>query len=239
MTDILNRPLPELADEFVLGLLDEADAAAAETLLRASEDFRAAVAESRDRFVELDLLASPVETSPLLWDRIASGLDDAPERPETASIAATPFAANDNHVRSWRLAALSGLAACLILAAGLGWSLISRPEPQVIAVLLNEAGDPLVLVEDFGNASARITPLADFEVPEGRTMQVWTLPNQEMGPVSLGLLEEVRTVTLDGPDLPAPHDEQLYEITLEQEGGSPTGRPTGPILVKGFAKLPR
>lgn len=238
MSNIRNRPLPELADEFVLGLLDDADRDAAETLLRTSEDFRVAVAASRDRFVELDLLARPVETSPSLWDRISLGLDQSDATPEESPPSA-PVAVNDNRARRWRQAALSGLAASLILAAGLTWSLTSRPDAEVIAVLLNEAGEPLVLVEDFGNASARITPLADFDVPEGRTMQVWTLPNKEMGPVSLGLLEEVRTITLDGPALPAPHDDQLYEITLEQEGGSPTGRPTGPILVKGFAKLPR
>jgi anti-sigma-K factor RskA len=28
---------------------------------------------------------------------------------------------------------------------------------------------------------------------------------------------------------------QLFEITLEPEGGSPNGRPTGPILFKGNA----
>ncbi|WP_407815360.1 anti-sigma factor domain-containing protein, partial [Staphylococcus aureus] len=44
---------------------------------------------------------------------------------------------------------------------------------------------------------------------------------------------------LDGPALPTPRDNQLYEITLEQAGGSPTGRPTGPILAKGLAKFPR
>ena len=70
-------------------------------------------------------------------------------------------------------------------------------------------------------------------------MQVWTLPSQDMGPVSLGLLDAARSAVLDGPDLPQPREDQLYEITVENEGGSPTGRPTGPILVKGFAKLPR
>ena len=55
----------------------------------------------------------------------------------------------------------------------------------------------------------------------------------------LGLLEAARSVVLEGPDLPQPREDQLYEITVENEGGSPTGRPTGPILVKGFAKLPR
>ncbi|WP_349017687.1 anti-sigma factor [Rhizobium sp. 32-5/1] len=147
--------------------------------------------------------------------------------------------ANDNSEGRWRRAALAGMAASLLLALGLGFSLIMRPEPQVVAVLVNDAGEPLVLVEDFGNASARITPLAEFAVPEGRVMQVWTLPSKEMGPVSLGLLPRSETMTLDGPELPRPQEAQLYEITLEQAGGSPTGRPTGPILVKGFARQPR
>jgi anti-sigma-K factor RskA len=78
--------------------------------------------------------------------------------------------------------------------------------------------------------------LRDFDVPEGKTFQVWTLPSQEMGPVSLGLIDRARSVRLQGPSLPAPRNDQLYEITLEQQGGSPTGRPTGPIIAKGFAR---
>ncbi len=60
-----------------------------------------------------------------------------------------------------------------------------------------------------------------------------------MGPVSLGLVDGASSTRLDAPNLPRPKDAQLYEITLEPAGGSPTGRPTGPILAKGFAKLPR
>lgn len=84
----------------------------------------------------------------------------------------------------------------------------------------------------------RLVPLEDFEVPEGRVLQVWTLPDAETGPVSLGTLEGAADVRLAGPNLPLPADGQLYEITLEPAPGSPTGRPTGPILVKGFAKPP-
>ena len=116
---------------------------------------------------------------------------------------------------------------------------MSQPEPRVVAVLLDNAGEPQAIVEDFGNASARVTPLVDFTVPDGRTMQVWTLPSKELGPVSLGLLPRSQEAVLDGPVLPQPQEAQLYEITIEQAGGSPTGRPTGPILVKGFAKMPR
>jgi anti-sigma-K factor RskA len=55
----------------------------------------------------------------------------------------------------------------------------------------------------------------------------------------MGLLETVRATLLEGPTLPAPRANQLYEITLEPAGGSPTGRPTGPIIGKGFANAPR
>ena len=51
----------------------------------------------------------------------------------------------------------------------------------------------------------------------------------------LELAPLTRATTLAGPDLPVPADAQLYEITLEPEGGSPTGRPTGPIIAKGLA----
>lgn len=231
-----------LADEYVLGLLDPADHAQVEAAIETDPDMRAAVAASRERFLALDLAAGPAEVPPDLWQRIEAGLATRPMAVATRSLPVSSAAAspaNDNAAPRWRLAALTSLAASLLLAAGLGWSLLTAPEPKVIAVLLDAAGTPLALVEDYGNAQARVTPLVDFPVPEGRTMQVWTLPSQEIGPVSLGLLASSETAVLSGPALPAPHEDQLYEITIEPAGGSPTGRPTGPILVKGFAKTPR
>lgn len=232
-----------LADEYVLGLLDPVDHANLEAAIETDPNLRAAVAASRERFLALDLSAKPADISPELWRRIEAGLAAQPDAVAIAGqnlpVSSTPVSpANDNASR-WRLAALTSLAASLLLAIGLGWSLLNTPEPKVIAVLLDTAGTPLALVEDYGNAQARVTPLVDFPVPAGHTMQVWTLPSQEMGPVSLGLLASSETAVLSGPVLPTPHEDQLYEITIEQAGGSPTGRPTGPILVKGFARTPR
>lgn len=76
---------------------------------------------------------------------------------------------------------------------------------------------------------------ADLEVPASQVMQIWTLPFPERGSVSPGLAEVARASTRRWSDLPAPTGNQLYEITLERAGGSPTGRPAGPILAKGFA----
>lgn len=238
MTDA--RPLHELADEYVVGLLEPEEQRDAGNRAETDAAFRAALAASRDRFLELDLITPPAAIPDGLWDRIADGLEKHEKPGPARSAQPGKQAANQNQpMTGWRSMALGGLAASLLLAVGLGWSLMSRPEPKVIAVLVNAQGDPLVLVEDFGNRQARITPLDDFDVPAGKTMQVWTLPSQDLGPVSLGLLETARTATLDGPVLPEPKGDQLYEITIEDDGGSPTGRPTGPILVKGLAKLPR
>ncbi|MGE0212253.1 MAG: anti-sigma factor [Parvibaculaceae bacterium] len=235
-----DRDIQELADEYVLGLLDADETARVEARIEHDAALRAAVGASRDRFLEIDLAAEPAGTSPQLWARIAARLGDPVANSGAISPVSSAIApANDNFLTLWRRVALVAMAASVVLALGLGWSLLSPQKPRVIAILVNDAGSPLVVVEDFGDASARITPLVDFEVPEGRIMQVWTLPSPELGPVSLGLMQRAETVTIEGPKLPEPHPEQLYEITLEQTGGSPTGRPTGPILVKGFAKVPR
>lgn len=127
----------------------------------------------------------------------------------------------------------------LLLAIGLAYSLTRTVEPLVVAVLINDAGEVQAVVEDFGNAQATIRMLADFNIPGDKTIQVWTLPSKDTGPVSLGLIDGARSAHLAVPELPTPRGDQLYEITLEDAGGSPTGRPTGPILAKGLAKLLR
>lgn len=238
------KDFTHLADEYVLGLLEPLEAEEFEARLTTDEALRTAVAASRERFLPLDASVEPAEVNDDLWGKISAGISASSAKDETQTIASTGaptplVASNDNRGTGWRWTAFGSLAASLLLAVMLGWSLLTRPDPVVIAVLLNGNGEAQAIVEDFGNEQATVRLLADFPVPEGKTLQVWTLPSQEMGPVSLGLLDDSRSAALKGPALPKPRDEQLYEITLETAGGSPTGRPTGPILVKGFAKAPR
>ncbi|MES5098885.1 anti-sigma factor [Agrobacterium sp. BA1120] len=233
MTEI-KQDIARIADEYVLGLLDDDDQERVEAQITDNRDLRDAIAASRERFLPLDTSVDEAPPSPSLWQRIDAGLaaaqDETPKKPLAAS--------NDNRLSLWKRTAVASLAASLLLTAGLGWSLMRPVDPVVVAILVNDAGEPQAIVEDFSNKQASIRLLADFTVPEGKTMQVWTLPNREMGPVSLGLLDQHRSAKLATPTLPEPKNDQLYEITLEQSGGSPTGRPTGPILVKGFAKIP-
>ena len=55
--------------------------------------------------------------------------------------------------------------------------------------------------------------------------------------MSVGLMSAARTLQLSLKDLPTPRPDQLFELTLEPATGSPTGRPTGPVLFKGNAAL--
>lgn len=226
----------EQVGEYVLGLLEGNDLATFEQRLSREPELADAVARLQAHLEALDDTAGTQPAGPALWQRIADRLDTVVQGPPTRPAARR--AANDN---LWmrRMA----MAASIVVALGLGYlagtSQPSAPQPIMIAVLLNEDGaQPGAIVEAYADDSIRLVPLELAPRPEDRVYQVWTLPDPETGPVSMGIFDDPQTIRLAGPNLPLPESGQLYEITLEPAGGSPTGRPTGPILVKGFAKAP-
>lgn len=235
---MIERDLQTLADEYVIGLLDEAERIMVEERLADDPTFKAAVADAHDRFLEIDLTERPLPVAAETWERIDASLDQPGSAYQDETIIpfaqAKPIAASSS--RPWKLATLAAVAASLVLALGLGWQ-ITRPAPLVVAVLLDSEGEPNVLIEAFADDRARVVPLGEIDIPKGSILEVWTLPDvPDAKPVSLGQLDQVRTRRLQGPDLPIPQKGQLYEITIETVGGSPTGLPTGPIVGKGFAK---
>lgn len=232
-----------LAGEYALGLLDPV--AATDVERRADRDpaLAAAIADWRGRLIELDDAAPAAEPPDALWSRIESVIEEAPSPaspPRPTSLRPSRLGRLWSDVRALRGAALAGAAASVALAVVAGAAYRqAQAQPQVIAVLLTADNRPGAIVEVFADGSSFVAPLSDVSVPEGRIMQVWTLPDRETGPVSLGLLTDDGSARLRPASLPAPKPRQLYEITLEPDGGSPTGKPTGPILFKGFAEPPR
>jgi len=234
----MNEDLKALAGEYVLGLLDREERAAAEALTERDPEFREAVEGFAAKMHALDLTAAPAVAPRAMWERIQAAISDMPqEARESAAI--VPLRARTSPTQTWRWMAL---AASLVVGVGLGYiggELTRSPQqPVVLVVLNNQENAPGAIFEAFADNSVRIVPLQDFEVPEGKTLQVWTLYDQAIGPVSLGTIDRADTTVLQGKTLPVPTENQLYEITLEPAPGSPTGKPTGPILVKGLAKRP-
>lgn len=239
MTD---RPLDILIDECVLGLAGDDDIARLEAMAAVDPAIAARLDLVRQKFAPLDATADDLPLPDGFWDRINAQLDGDHD-------AETPVAQADRgqvidlgamraQAARWRVSALAGIAAALVMAVALAWSFMLPQEQAVVAVLLNDRGEAIALVEGMPDNTTRVTLLETQNVPQDQVMQVWTKPEDDGPPVSLGLLDtgRSRTLTIDG--LPSPSAQQLYEITSEPAGGSPTNLPTGPILGKGFAKEP-
>lgn len=230
--------IESLAADHALGLLEGERLAEAERLSTEDRFFGDMVATWRERLCELDATAVPAVPGPELWQRIRGSL-------ETPAATAVPVG-RDRHrpvlgarlwqsLPAWRAAGLTGLAASLTLALIL-WNLIGlQPAgPIYVAVLMTEANQAAAIVNTYRDGHAELIPLGPIAVPDGRALQVWTLWDRERGPVSVGLLDQARSSRLDVGRLPRAVPDQLFEISLEPKQGSPTGRPTGPVLMKGL-----
>lgn len=236
--------LQDLAESYVLGLLDPAEARTVEARVEAPRDgedreLARAVGAARDRLLPLDLTARELPLGPGAWDRLRAALDAPVERgeardaPRPEPVDRTPMPG-----RGWRRAALASMAAAALLAAGLAWQVLLAPEPAVLVVLVDEGGEPVAVLEAYADNRVVVTPFSGVEAGPSQVMQLWTKPDPDGPPVSVGLLETVARMAVRNPDLPAPSAGQLYEITLEPAGGSPTGLPTGPVVGIGNARIP-
>jgi anti-sigma-K factor RskA len=72
----LVNDIPAVADEYVLGLLEELERAYIEAEIERNVAFRQAVDEVRERLLPLDKGLAPVDVSPGLWDAVSSRLPD-------------------------------------------------------------------------------------------------------------------------------------------------------------------
>jgi anti-sigma-K factor RskA len=232
-----------LAAEHVLGLLEGEERGLAERLLASDAAFQALVEGWRTRFSEWDRTAIDLPPSEALWQRIETGLADRPAaqpaRPASpARRTASPGVLQGlwDSLAFWRAFGLAGAMAALLLALGVGYfAEKAARQPVLVAVLMTDANQPGAVVRTFSNGRLELTPLGDMEIPHNHSIQVWTFPDSGGAPVSVGVVQAARTVLLDPPDLPQPHSNQLFAISIEPLTGSPTGLPTGPVVMKGTA----
>ena len=83
------------------------------------------------------------------------------------------------------------------------------------------------------------------EQPAGKSYELWLVSDRFPAPRSLGLVgaDEFSRPALAGYD-PATISGATYAVSLEPEGGSPTGAPTGPVLwggklIEAYCRPPR
>jgi anti-sigma-K factor RskA len=223
-----------LAGEYVLGTLSAAARAGVEERMRNEPALRDAVRAWEARLLPLTTLAPPAEPSHALWARIERSLGPvagaAAPKPATASA----FSNWWNNLNLWRGLAAGGFAAAALMVA----VLVARPlpAPQYMVVLVAPQDKaPGWVIQTTSSRQLSLVPLGTFEVPPQKTLQFWTKADQWRGPVSLGLVKQGQTLRIPIDKLPPLEPNQLFELTLEPENGSPTDRPTGPIQFIGRA----
>lgn len=140
-------------------------------------------------------------------------------------------------LRLWRALSGGAVFATLVLAVLLtrqpsGEAL--QPAYMVVLVAPQERTAGYVVQASL-NRKLTLTPLQGVAVPGNKSLQFWTKGTDWKAPVSLGLVRPNQSVKLTLDQLPQVQQDQLFEITLEPEAGSPTGKPTGPILYIGRA----
>ena len=126
------------------------------------------------------------------------------------------------------------MAASVVLAAVL---VLRPPETHVRYITLLQAPDTQRtgwVVEATSGERIRLVPIeAGAVVPADKSLQFWTKLEGADRPTSLGLVSPNARLELPVDRSPGLGEQQLFELTLEPQGGSPTGLPTGPILFVG------
>jgi len=213
-----------LAAEFALGTLSGEEKAEAQALMLRDPGFAKAVRDWEQRLAPLSEAVPERQPAAAVWSRIRARIGD--------SGAGGTIVALKRQVSLWRGASV-GLAA---LAAALAGFLILGPQQarldgRYVAVLQSEGPGPAFVASVDLTAGTISVRRVGAEPQAGKSYEVWAVGGGRDKPQSLGVIDaslnipQSRFVTL-APDT-------VLAISLEPEGGSPTGQPTGPVLYTG------
>lgn len=228
------------AGEYVLGMLGADDRVAFEAAMVRDDALQSAVYDWQDRLLPLSVRTGPVAPRPQLWQRIDIGLtavlssSDPKPRPSTPP---TPRDAWWRRLAPWQALSAFAVAASLVMGVVLVEKIANRPAAGDRYLALLQSPDDRstgwVVEVDAGRGVRLVPVVPGTPPPAGKSLQFWTKPQGAAGPTSLGLVRAGERRELPVAMLPGVGEQQLFEITLEPEGGSPLGRPTGPILYVG------
>jgi len=201
-----------LAAEYVLGVQDPADRSATEARMKSDPDFAALVADWENRLSGLndDFAETP---APNLLPKIEARLFPAAKRAPSRTGQRIGF-----------LRWLSGMAvaAAMVLVVV---ATIAPPQSALVITLATADNRLAYEVRSFGD-SLRVTRTSGVPAVEGQVHQLWLIAPGS-APVSLGLLEAEPLVL----NYPEPPEGWILAVSIEPEGGSSSGMPTGPVIL--------
>jgi len=224
----MNYEQPELLDrlaaEYALGTLRGSARRRFERLCTRSGAARTALYRWEDDWSQLSRRLPPLQPSARVWANIRGRLfGELPAR------SALPPA---RRRRTWQVAAAAGLVAVAIIA-GLVLRERAQPPLQTLAVLATDRAHPVWRLERRLPLNALTIEVVGSVPPAaGKSYELWALPRGG-APVSLGLLPATGRAerALSEPQRAALLAADKVAVSVEPAGGSPTGSPTGPIVI--------
>ncbi len=215
------RLLDALAREYVLGTLDGQARARFERILKDSLPARRAVLNWERRLAPLGEATTPITPPAGTWSEIERALDFPMQGRAPPSS------------RGWQAAAAVFAVAAVILGTLFYAQSPDVREASYLAIVSDEQETPLWLVQIFAEpGELQVDAVNDRPAPIGNSYELWTLPDDGSAPISLGVIlgtGETR-LALTEDVLQILGQSSLLAVSLEPEGGSPTGAPTGPVL---------
>jgi anti-sigma-K factor RskA len=113
---------------------------------------------------------------------------------------------------------------------------VQAPQPaQFVAVLQRDGGSPAFILTLDTNTKEFTVRKAGADAPAGRAYELWMVSDRFNAPRSLGVIGATDFTTKPGLaqfDSPTIHG-AIYAVTVEPEGGSPTGAPTSAPIYAG------
>ena len=217
-----------LAAEYVAGTLRGSARRRFESLLPSHPGLKRAVSAWEARLMPMTAVVPAVEPSARVWagiqKRVGMAADAAPVQPKWKTF-------------SW-WQTLTGFASVAALALAVVLAVPRPAQPPVVVVLAPSGaeGEPLAAQARFVasvSADGRglvLRPVDSVQVKADRSLELWAVPPQG-APRSLGLVDQARGATLVRAQLL--QNTAAFAVSLEPQGGSPTGAPTGPVISVG------
>jgi anti-sigma-K factor RskA len=220
-----------LAAEFVLGTLSGGARRRFERWRSKEWHVERRVQAWEERLAGLALRLTPMRPSPNVWAQIEKriGATAAPGHRPTRTT--PPLQSN---ARAWR--GLAAAAAVLVVLVGgfAAWRVMQGPSLQQLATIADpKAAAPAWQIEsDADLRHLRMAALGGAAPQAGKSFELWALPDNGGAPVSLGLMPTQGSAERDLTDAQrlALQGASKVAVSLEPEGGSKTGLPTGPVL---------
>ena len=220
------------AGEYALGTLDAGERAAIAARRQREPELDAAIRAWEARLAPLNEaapdIAPPADQLATIESRIDSGLA-APAGAEIVSL--------QNRLGRWRAAALAATSLAAMLAIGVFVREAGRSNAphEFVAVLQKSADSPAFAVSvNIDTRELVVRPVA-ATAPAGKSYELWIIADKLGKPRSLGVIDAAgvtRNPKLGAYDA-ATVQGATYAVTVEQEGGSPTGDPSGPPVFVG------